>query len=60
METEDVNEMENDKVIDLEEKIYEEWLWKDIDWFAVSSGEKFSDFVVSETLLKVFSTPQLE
>lgn len=60
METEDVNEMENDEVIDLEEKIYEEWLWKDIDWFAVSSGEKFSDYVVSETLLKVFATPQLE
>lgn len=60
METEDVNEMENDEVIELEEKVYEEWLWKDIDWFAVSSGEKFSDYVVSETLRKVFGTPQLE
>ena len=56
METEDVNEMDNDKVIELEEKIYEEWLWCDIDWFAVSTGEKFSNYVISDTLLKVFNT----
>lgn len=60
IETEDVNEMENDKVIDLEEKVYEEWLWKDIDWFSVLSGEKFSTYEVSETLKRVFNTPKIE
>jgi hypothetical protein len=52
--------MENDKVIDLEEKVYEEWIWKDIDWFALSSGEKFSTYELPETLKKVFSVPKIE
>ena len=55
METEDVNQMDNEQIIEIEDKIYDEWLWKDIDWFSVFSGEKFSNYELSENIKRVFN-----
>jgi hypothetical protein len=54
IETEDVNEMDNDQIIDMEDKVCESWIWNNIDWFCASTGEKFSNYILSEELKRVF------
>lgn len=50
----DVNEIKNDVVVEIEDKIYDEWIWKDIDWFSVSGGDKFSAYTITSNMKKVF------